>query len=302
MFTGKFTKGTLTVLTLNILGRLPLRCCRWLGHGIGQLSYWFKTKSYRITVANIAYCLPELNAQQQQQLVRNSLVHTATTMIEMAAIWHKPYTWMKQQITSIKGEELLTPTADDQGIIIIAPHIGNWEVLGLYLPSVQHIVSLYQPPKMPELEPLIRAAREKTGGAVAATNRRGVSQILKHLRNGGMTGILPDQIPNDINSGIHAPFFGKPALTMTLITNLIQKTQCRAVCGYAKRVDNGFELVFVPANEAIYSEDIHTSVLGLNLSIEACVRDIPEQYQWEYKRFRKQPKDMKNIYRRPRST
>ena len=48
----------------------------------------------------------------------------------------------------------------------------------------------------------------------------------------------------------------------------------------------GFEMVFRPADPEIYSEDIETSVAALNRSVEVCVRDHPEQYQWEYKRFK----------------
>ena len=58
----------------------------------------------------------------------------------------------------------------------------------------------------------------------------------------------------------------------------------------------GFELVFRPADPDIYSDDLETSVAAMNRSIEHCVRDRPEQYQWEYKRFKDYRVGSKSTY------
>ena len=49
------------------------------------------------------------------------------------------------------------------------------------------------------------------------------------------------------------------------------------------------------SNNNIYSDDLITSLTGLNKSVEECVTDIPEQYQWEYKRFKQDPSGKKKI-------
>jgi len=36
---------------------------------------------------------------------------------------------------------------------------------------------------------------------------------------------------------------------------------------------------------------------ALNQSIEDCILDCPEQYQWNYKRFRLQPEGRSSFYR-----
>ena len=59
----------------------------------------------------------------------------------------------------------------------------------------------------------------------------------------------------------------------------------------------GFEMIFRPADPEIYSDDIETSVTALNRSIEACVAEKPEQYQWEYKRFKGTQIDGKTVYK-----
>ena len=74
---------------------------------------------------------------------------------------------------------------------------------------------------------------------------------------------------------------------MTLGSKLLRRSGALAVCAYCKRLPGGgYELRFRPVDDAIYDRDLMTSLAGLNSSVEACVRECPEQYQWEYRRFK----------------
>jgi len=111
--------------------------------------------------------------------------------------------------------------------------------------------------------------------------------LLKHLKAGHTIGILPDQVPDDKNRGsIIAPFFAQPAHTMTLVTQMLKKVQCQIVVVVAVRVKGGFELQITAAPQGLYSEDTQTSVSAMNQTLQALIEKIPEQYQWEYKRFK----------------
>lgn len=85
---------------------------------------------------------------------------------------------------------------------------------------------------------------------------------------------------------------------MTLLSKLAQKTGAQVVSAYAKRLPKGkgFEVIIVPADPDIYSNDINLSVAALNRSIEECIKDAPAQYQWEYKRFKIGPKGKTGYY------
>jgi KDO2-lipid IV(A) lauroyltransferase len=130
------------------------------------------------------------------------------------------------------------------------------------------------------------------------TNARGVSALLKHLRKGGITCILPDQVPDlNENSGVFAPFFNHSAYTMTLATQLSKKTNSYLFAATAKRISGGFEIKYSKPNDAIYDKDSLIAVTAMNKLVEQCVREMPEQYQWEYKRFKRTPKGEKNAYK-----
>ena len=112
----------------------------------------------------------------------------------------------------------------------------------------------------------------------------------KALKRGEQIGILPDQEPK-LEGGVFASFFSVQALTMTLVSGLIARTGAKVVCGYAERLPKGrgYGVHFKQVDPLIYDPDLKESVEGLNRSVEACVKQLTEQYQWEYKRFKRRP-------------
>ena len=83
---------------------------------------------------------------------------------------------------------------------------------------------------------------------------------------------------------------------MTLVHQLIQRTECKVVMGSALRVKQGFEITYEEPDKDIYNVDEDVSVAALNQSIETIIDRDRSQYQWGYKRFRKRPTGQANIY------
>jgi Kdo2-lipid IVA lauroyltransferase/acyltransferase len=302
-------KSIVAVSFLKTSACLPLPLSHAIGACIGQCNYWLDSKMTKVTRENLRLCFPELSEHEREQRVRRSLIETGKSMMETGAVWLRDYAWVRQRIIAVEGLDLLkTCVESERGTILLAPHLGNWEVLGLYLTEVAEITCLYQPPEIEALGEIIRNSREKLGTKVVPTNRKGVLALLKVLKGGGFTGILPDQVP-DRSGGNYAPFFGVNALTMTLIHNLVRRTNSHVVAGYAERVKGGYKIVFksvssdsqtegsTEESKVIGCEDEIASLTALNRAVESCVRDIPDQYQWEYKRFKRQPKGEPKFYR-----
>lgn len=291
-------KGWLAATALKLAGSLPLSWSRRLGWLMGRAALLRRGDSLRISRINLELCYPAMDPAWREKLARQSLVHTAMTGFEVATLWRQPWSRSEKQIVRVRNGQLLTRGLQEgRGMILLAPHIGNWEIVGLYLATVAPTTSLYAPPKIAALDPIIRTGRQSTGATLVPTDLSGVRQMLKILKRGGVAGILPDQEP-DASGGDFAPFFGRPTLTMTLVHSLVQRTGCRCLFGFGKRVAGGFELVFLPAEQAIYSDECKVSLAALNRGVEGCIAEAPEQYQWEYKRFRRIPGGKSGIYRK----
>lgn len=281
-------KARLLKLALTCLSWLP-RALTWPLCGLlARLMQAAGSRSARVSEENLRLCFPDQSTHQHSALVRASLQHTLYMFFELAGIWTWPWAKVARRIDHrIAGETLFEQAMQDpRGLVLLAPHLGNWEVMGLYLQTRKPVAVLYQPGPSAVVNELMLHARAALGSQVLPTNARGVMGLFKHLKQGGMTGILPDQVP-DTKGGLFAPFFGVDAFTMTLIHNLIQRTGCRVLMAGCLRTANGFRLVFEEPPAAIYGDDEMASVTALNQGVENLVRLAPEQYQWEYKRFRR---------------
>lgn len=291
-------KDHLAPLIFKLLALLPLGALRGLGSAIGLSMWLLNGRAAKVTRENIALCFPELSPVEQARLARQSLQETAKTAMEAGAIWRHSWAWLQSNIVAMEGDEILrAKLAEGKGVLVLAPHHGNWEVVAPYLASVANLTAMYQPLDNPKMDELVLAGRSKLNITMAPTNRKGVMMLFKALQGGTIVGILPDQVPAPESGGEVAPFMGQPALTMTLVQGLIQRTGCAVCSCYAERVAGGFKVVVIEADAQIFSQDPLTSVTGLNASVAACVRRAPAQYQWEYKRFRRLPEPYPKRYR-----
>ena len=270
---------------------LPLKVVHWLGSGLGWLTSILPTRARRTTEQNLRLCFPQLTDEELRALVITSLQQTTITALEMGKNWLSPIDKTLAMVKEIVGEKVLEQAAaEKKGVIIVTPHLGNWELLGQYVSKVTPTTFLYKPPRNPYFEKMMKSVRTRGKLKMAPTNSKGVGTLLKRLKQGESVGILPDQEPA-IESGEFAPFFGVPALTMTLVAGLTARTGAKVVFGFAERLPQaqGFRMNIYPADPLIYDPDIKRSVEGLNRSVEKCVTQAISQYQWEYKRFKRRP-------------
>jgi KDO2-lipid IV(A) lauroyltransferase len=280
-------RNTIVPQIFKCISYLPLNAARALGTIIGFCMYSAKGRAYRVTLKNVRACLPQLTANEIRVFTRTSLIETARTAAEASIIWRNSWAWLDARIIEVEGEEILrAELAKGRGLVALAPHLGNWEVIAPYLASIAPLTAMYQPLDIPAMDKLILAGRSKCNINMAPTNRKGVSMLLKALQQGKIVGILPDQLPGKDAGAEFAPFFGQETLTMSLVHSLIGRTHSPVIALFAKRVPGGFKVIVLPADEAIYSEELGVSLRGLNASVEHCVRLAPTQYQWEYNRFR----------------
>lgn len=292
-------KAKLVIWSLKLLACLNLKRAQRLGVLIGKILWWGDSRTTRVTIENIQLCYPHLTQEEQQVLIKKSLIETGKLFSEFGVVWEWPTEKTLGLIKSVEGKEHLDAIFEKgKGAIVLAPHHGNWEMVGLYLSTLRPMAALYKPPKIKALEDYMSSVRGRHGSELVPTNKRGVIRLFSILSQQGMVGILPDQVPGG-TGGMFAPFMGVEANTVKLVSRLIDRTQCEVVslCAIRRPKGEGFDMVFKPADPEIYSEDLLTSVAALNRSIEACIESHPEQYQWEYKRFKGAEHNGKKVYK-----
>ena len=278
---------------------LSLRSAQAIGSFLGSLAWRLKTDARRVTDINLSICLPEATGQEREHLSHNSMRNTGMTALEVPLMWEWPVEKCLGLVKEVEGEQLLKDArSSNQGLILLAPHLGNWELAGLYFSSLYQMAALYSPPKMPEFEDYMIRVRGRLGSELVRGDRRGLLRMMNLLKEGGVAGILPDQSPRG-ETNAFAPFFGMNVKTMTLAAKLAQRTKAHVLITYAERLpeSQGFRMVIREVDSGIYDSDLTVAATAMNQSIEQCIRTVPAQYQWEYKRFKHLPAKARNMYR-----
>lgn len=284
--------------TLHLFALLPLPLAHALGAVLGWLFHIVPNSVRTVVRKNVQLCFPEQGPDWQRRLARRSLIETGKTFAEVGALWLWPGRRVLALVREVRGADIVeTAERRGHGVIFLTPHLGAWELTSHYLAVGRPLTALYRPPRMQEIEALVHRCRERLGARLVPTTAGGVRALYRALAQGEAVGILPDQDPGR-GQGIFAPFFGVPANTMVLVSRLAHKTGAPVIfiCAERLRHGRGFRIHFRAAPVAVGDADAAIATAALNAGVEACVRDLPTQYQWSYKRFKTRPADAPNLY------
>jgi len=277
---------------------MPLRFSLFAGTALGNLLCLIPNRSLRLTRRNIELCFPELDSVEQASMVRESLQSMVQTFLETGWFWYQKPQRIFALIRKIHGQDIFQEACEaGRGVLLAAPHLGSWELMGQYLPSRIETNIMYKRPDDPGVEQVIVQGRQRTGVKLIPADSKGVREVFQAIKKGHLIGILPDQQPKK-GQGQFAPFFGIEALTMVLVSKLVQKTNCPVLIAWVERLPDGagYDFHFSKAETQISDPDLRVSVSALNRSIEKNVRRCPTQYQWSYKRFGIRPEDEPSLY------
>ena len=272
----------------KIIALLPLWLLQNLALMIAFILNLFNSSIKRITSINIQLAYPDLSETAQRQLVSQSIRSQCLTYIEFIKCWGMPPSYSLALLRNINGAHVLTEAlANKKGVIVVVPHFGCWELLNAWLNLYTEPMIMYKPNKNKGINRYLLEAREKFNATLVPTDETGIRAIFKHLKQGGLTVILPDHLPKP-SGGIYSNFFGQNTLSMTLVSKLAAKTQCNVIGLSCIRQPNlrYFDVHCQTLADEILSKDLQCSVDTLNIAMQDIIDQAPEQYIWSYKRFR----------------
>ena len=287
----------LLFLFATLVARLPWRWLTRLADALADAAIRRSSREARITARNLELVRADASADEHAELQRAVMRSTTRQVFETLRLWTGPRTGNLAMIREVHGAAHLDAAiAAGNGVIVAAPHFGNWELLNQWLASRTPLAILYAPPESRVGEAFLNLARADEDAARITQVRAdgaGVRQLFKRLAAGGVVGILPDQQPKR-GDGEFAPFFGLQALTMTLLGRLATRSGATVLMAWCERIDDegrgpAFALHVEPAPAAVSDPDPATSAAALNAAVERIARRDPAQYQWTYKRFSVRP-------------
>jgi KDO2-lipid IV(A) lauroyltransferase len=256
---------------------LPLPVLHAAGAALGWLVFLASPtyrRRFRENAAQAGYGTAEL---------RGAVAQAGRLLAETPRLWFGapvPIQW--------DGEELIEAALrEGRGILFLTPHLGCFEVTAQgYARRFGRITVLFRPARKPWLRDVVATSRLRPNLAAAPTTLAGVKQLLKALKSGEAVGLLPDQVPPE-GLGVWAPFFGRPAYTMTLSARLALQTGATVLLAWGERLPGGRGfLVHLRRWEGGVSPDLQLAAAQLNSRMEQLVRERPAQYLWGYARYK----------------
>ena len=290
------TPPNATYRLLKFVSRQPIQISRFIARALAGLVNLLQLSKTSDTIRlNLQIALPELTSEQHEQIIQHAIRNELTSYFEFFSIWGASNKKNISRIDSITGEKLLQDALKaPEGVVLIVPHFGTWEIMNAYLAQFTKMTILYKPVKNEAANQFVRAARSREQANLVPTDESGVRQIFKALKQGGTTVILPDHTPNV--GGEMIPYFGVPLATSNLSAKLIQKTKAKTLFLYALRNENhGFDIHIEPIDDRIYQGNANEGTCVIFEAIENLIRRYPEHYHWSYKRFKANP-ELENIY------
>ena len=269
----------------------PLAVLHTLGGGLGWL-VWLLSASYRRHFrANVA------QADLPFDVARPAIAEAGRFVAELPKLWLRPRTESCLGNVQLSGQAHVAQAfARGKGVIFFGPHCGSFELGPQALAEIfGPITAIYRPARMAWLARLESLARDRPNLTVVPASLSGIRQMHKALRSNQAVAMLTDQVPPE-GLGLWAPYFGRPAYTMTLAARLALQSGAALLPVSCERLPcgRGYRLNIWPAladdADGDESDTVRADMLKLvtriNQSIEAIVLSQPGQYLWGYARYK----------------
>jgi KDO2-lipid IV(A) lauroyltransferase len=263
----------------RLVARLPLRWSQALGGALGRLALAVSSGFRRKSADNLA-----LAGLLDDARLRRSAEQAGRAAGETPFVWFGDDARVEALIR-VEGQEALDRArAAGRGVILLTPHLGCFEAAARAVARSGPITVLYKPPRLPAVRRLVETGRASPGVRPVPASASGVRGLLRALKRAEAIGVLPDQVPSD-GDGVWAPFFGRPAYTMTLPQRLARSTGASVLLACGERLPGGagWRVRFEPFEGDASPE-------AVNLAMEAMIRRIPDQYFWGYNRYKGPPR------------
>ncbi|WP_171130135.1 MULTISPECIES: lysophospholipid acyltransferase family protein [unclassified Ruegeria] len=186
--------------------------------------------------------------------------------------------------------------AEGRPVMMITAHFGHYLAarIALQARSGKPIGCLYRRMANPYFNDMYVQAFYKTGAPMFEQGRKGMVEMVRSLKKGGIIAIVSDL---HAHGGEELAFFGKPAVTSVLNAELAIKYNAVLIPCYAVREPNGIDFEIV-LHDPVAHTDPKTMTQYTNDDLEGMVRQHMGQWFWIHRRWKAwnglgvQPQDM----------
>jgi Kdo2-lipid IVA lauroyltransferase/acyltransferase len=280
---------------LGAIGRLDFRRASDLGARLGRLGHHPFGIRRRVVERQLAAAFPEWDTARIEATALAAYENLGRTTIETAVLPR----YGREKILDLFDPPSDWPVLEralgrGTGVILVAGHLGNWELAGSYLAARGlRVEAVARQMENPLFDGYLTRTRGRIGMEVIYDGDA-VRRVPRVLRDRGVVAFLMDQGAAGLAS-TWVPFFGRYAKTprgpavfaLRLESPVIFVAPLRKPDG---RFTMGLEEVPVRST-GDKNADVDRIVADYTAVLERWVRRAPEQYFWHHRRWKHQRPD-----------
>ena len=266
----------------SLLALLPLETASnlsaWLWRRIAP-----RLKRHQRALVNLAAAFPDMTSSERERL--------ACDMWEgLGRIFAESF-YLREIFASDRldtsGLEILRDY-EERGLVICAPHQGNWEVATMGLVRLgRGPAGLYQRVKNPLVDAYLRDVRAPFYPAgLFAKDPATPLKLMRILKRGGCLAMLADLREH---SGVRVPFFGREAPSTPFPALMARNLGIPLFAGRIVREPGVRFRISVEKIEFPVTTDKDADILAATASLQAAfersIRAHPEQWMWAHQRW-----------------
>lgn len=284
-------------VVIGAIGRLGFHRASALGARLGVLGYRPLGVRRAVVERQLAAAFPEWDDARVARTARAAYESLGRTTVETAILARHGRDTLLELCDAAATWDVLERArarGEGRGVILVAGHLGNWELAGAYLAARGipiEVVARQQ--ENPLFDAWLTRTRSRTGMHVIYDGDA-VRRVPRALRDGAAVALIMDQGAVGLAS-TWVPFFGRFAKTPRGPATFALRMGVPIVfVAPLRRADGRFTITFedIPVRETgDRNTDIDRIVADYTSVLEKWVRVAPEQYFWHHRRWKHQRPD-----------
>jgi KDO2-lipid IV(A) lauroyltransferase len=285
--------------TLFVSQKIPLNWNLFIGSCVGRLAYIVLQKEKKKALDNLQRALSkEKSKKELRKIAKYVFINFGKNLFELFWSFNKDRKHL-EKIATFEGMEYLQHAFNKgKGLIVISPHLGNWEFMAQFASMAGYPVNVVATRIYDHrLNNLILQFRSNKDVKTIFRDDPSVGKkIMKVLKKGEIIGLLIDQ--DTKVDGVYIKFFNQLCYTPAGAAILARRTGAPVLLSTIYRNCNEKHIIkFSPAFKTICTSDaqndtILNTQLYTNL-IEAAIRKNPDQWVWMHQRWKSKPQNSK---------
>ena len=279
---------------------LPMPVIDRVGRRLGEYAAKKNRKRFNIARVNLSLCFPDKSEQAIENMVLEHFRAQLRGAMHLFMLWWRPDFIVRKNIICEGFEQVEQFRNQGKQVIVLICHSIGLDFTGVPISMNFSTIAPYKPMRNKVIDFMFTRGRTRFGtklGGKLYTREDGLRPLIKETRDGKVLAYLADE-DLGIDNSVFAPFFGVPKATISVLGRMAKA--CNAVvlpcvsC-YDPKLRK-YRVKILPAIDNFPSGDDVADATAMNVAIEKCVLECPEQYLWTFRYFQTRPEGEPVVY------